>query len=88
MQYNVQSFLLEIGQFKNQKPNKRVIDSSTSTLGYTLLNDTNFSIDNTQEKYYFSNPNSQGPPCFLDIFSEFSVWATFFDSYQLKIGIT
>ena len=68
MQYNVQSFLLEIGQFKNQKPNKRVIDSSTSTLGYTLLNDTNFSIDNTQEKYYFSNPNSQRPPCFLDIF--------------------
>ena len=56
-----QSFLPETRQFEIQNPNKKVTDCSRSTLGYTFLSNTNFSIDKTQEKHYFSNPNSQGP---------------------------
>ena len=31
-------------------------------MGYTFLSNINFSIDKTQEKYYFSDLNSLGPP--------------------------
>ena len=31
-------------------------------MGYTFLSNINFSIDKTQEKYYFSNLNNLGLP--------------------------
>ena len=45
-----ESSLLENGQFKTQKPNKRVANSSTSMLEYTILSYTNLSIDRTKKK--------------------------------------
>ena len=62
-----QSLLVESELFKIRMPNEKVTDSSRSSLGYTFLSYTNFSIDNTQEKYYFNNPNNQASisPCHL-----------------------
>ena len=57
-----------MNNFKIQQPTERVTDSSRSTLGYTFLGVTKFSIDETQEKYFFNNPNCLGPTTFKMFF--------------------
>ena len=57
-----QCFLLENGQFRNQKPNKWVTKTSRSTFEYKFLSRVNLLIGKIPEKYYFNNPNSLGPP--------------------------
>ena len=45
-----QSFQLESEQFRIQKSNEWVTDSSRFMLRYTFLNNTNFSINKTQRE--------------------------------------